>query len=244
MAKWSKPNVIPVLISDIEADDYVKSNVMNDAMSEAELKHQLLEWIAQDCERVRALEFALQCTRIHSMPQWCLAAGFVRNLVWDRLHGFELSPLNDIDLIYFCPLDISPERDLAIETYLNQLAPELPWSVKNQARMHVRNQDMAYTSCVDAMSYWPELETAIGVSYQAVDVESDNQTKTGTQTCVGMKNHPASYDIELVAPFGLNSLFALKLSANPKRSLSVFDHRVATKGWLTRYPLLECCRTS
>nr|WP_320125573.1 nucleotidyltransferase family protein [uncultured Shewanella sp.] len=235
MAKWSKPNVISVVFSDIEADDYVKSNVMNDAMSEAELKHQLLEWIAQDCERVRALELALQCARIHSMPQWCLAAGFVRNLVWDRLHGFELSPLNDIDLIYFCPLDISPERDLAIETYLNQLAPELPWSVKNQARMHVRNQDMAYTSCVDAMSYWPELETAIGVSYQAVDTESDDQT----QTCVGMKNHPASYDIELVAPFGLNSLFALKLSANPKRSLSVFEHRVATKGWLTRYPYLS-----
>lgn len=240
MAKWSKPNVISVVFSDIEADDYVKSNVMNDAMSEAELKHQLLEWIAQDCERVRALELALQCAKVHSMPQWLLAAGFVRNLVWDRLHEFELSPLNDIDLIYFCPLDISPERDLAIETYLNQLAPELPWSVKNQARMHVRNQDMAYTSCVDAMSYWPELETAIGVSYQAVDTESDDQT----QTCVGMKNHPASYDIELVAPFGLNSLFALKLSANPKRSLSVFEHRVATKGWLTRYPLLECYRTS
>lgn len=242
MAKWSKPNVFPVFLSDIEAGDTVMSgatnNVMNDAMSEAELKHQLLEWIAQDCERVRALELALQCARIHSMPQWCLAAGFVRNLVWDRLHGFELSPLNDIDLIYFCPLDISPERDLAIETYLNQLAPELPWSVKNQARMHVRNQDMAYTSCVDAMSYWPELETAIGVSYQAVDTESDDQT------CVGMKNHPASCDIELVAPFGLNSLFTLKLSANPKRSLSVFEHRVATKGWLTRYPLLECCRTS
>ncbi|MCS6127474.1 nucleotidyltransferase family protein [Shewanella baltica] len=212
-------------------------NVMDEAMSEAALKHRLLKWITQDCERVRALELVLQCAKVHSMPQWCLAAGFVRNLVWDRLHGFELSPLNDIDLIYFCPLDISPERDLVIETYLNQLAPELPWSVKNQARMHTRNQDTAYTSCVDAMAYWPELETAIGVSYQVVDVESDNQT-------VGMINHPASYDIELVAPFGLNSLFALKLSANPKRSLSVFDHRVATKGWLTRYPLLECCRTS
>ncbi|MGR3968507.1 nucleotidyltransferase family protein [Shewanella sp. 1180_01] len=216
------------------------NNVMDEAMCEAALKHQLLKWITQDCERVRALELALQCAKVHSMPQWRLAAGFVRNLVWDRLHGSELSPLNDIDLIYFCPLDISPERDLVIETYLNQLAPELPWSVKNQARMHVRNQDMAYTSCVDAMAYWPELETAIGVSYQAVDTESDTQT----QTCVGMKNNPASYDIELVAPFGLNSLLALKLSANPKRSLSVFEHRVANKGWLTRYPLLECYRTS
>ncbi|MCS6121707.1 nucleotidyltransferase family protein [Shewanella baltica] len=218
------------------------NNVMDEAMCEAELKHRLLKWITQDCERVRALELVLQCTKVHSMPQWCLAAGFVRNLVWDRLHGFELSPLNDIDLIYFCPLDISPERDLAIETYLNQLAPELPWSVKNQARMHVRNQDMAYTSCVDAMSYWPELETAVGVSYQVVDVKSDTQTQT--QTCVGMINHAAYYDIELVAPFGLNSLFALKLSANPKRALSVFHHRVATKGWLTQYPLLECCRAN
>ncbi|MBP6520262.1 nucleotidyltransferase family protein, partial [Shewanella sp.] len=71
------------------------NNVMNDAMSEAALEHQLLEWIAQDCERVRALELALQCAKVHSMPQWCLAAGFVRNLVWDRLHEFELSPLND-----------------------------------------------------------------------------------------------------------------------------------------------------
>lgn len=39
--------------------------VMDKAMSEAELKHQLLEWITQDCERVRALELALQCARLH-----------------------------------------------------------------------------------------------------------------------------------------------------------------------------------
>lgn len=249
MAKWSKLNVFPVFLSDIEAGDTVMSgargnvmsvatnNVMNDAMREAALEHQLLEWIAQDCERVRALELALQCAKVHSMPQWCLAAGFVRNLVWDRLHEFELSPLNDIDLIYFCPLDISPERDLAIEAYLHQLAPELPWSVKNQARMHSRNQDMAYTSCIDAMAHWPELETAVGVCLKS-HVETDTQVDAETA------HHCTHYGIELVVPFGLNSLFALKLSANPKRSLPLFEHRVATKGWLTRYPLLTCCYSS
>ncbi|MGL6124103.1 MAG: nucleotidyltransferase family protein, partial [Shewanella sp.] len=101
------------------------------------------------------------------------------------------------------------------------------------ARMHSRNQDMAYTSCVDAMAHWPELETAVGVRLQS-------HVETNTEIDAETDHHSTHYGIELVAPFGLNSLFALKLSANPKRSLQVCQQRVATKGWLTRYPLLTC----
>jgi hypothetical protein len=136
-----------------------------------ELQTRLKQWMTQDHDRVRALSLVEGCALRYSMPQWCIAAGFVRNLVWDRLHGFAVSPLNDIDVIYFCPLDMRPERDLAIETYLRERAPDLPWSVKNQARMHLRNHDAPYASCIEAMAHWPELETAVGVYCQSDNVE-------------------------------------------------------------------------
>jgi len=33
------------------------------------------------------------------LPDWYIGAGFVRNLVWDHLHNFPSTPLNDIDVI-------------------------------------------------------------------------------------------------------------------------------------------------
>ncbi len=73
-----------------------------------------------------------------------LAAGFVRNLVWDRLHGLVATPFTDIDVIYFDPADLSRETENRYEAELRILAPEYPWSVKNQARMHLRNGDKPY----------------------------------------------------------------------------------------------------
>lgn len=191
-------------------------------MSETELSERLCTWLSQDNERMRALELVLQCAQVHSMPQWCIAAGFVRNLVWDKLHGLDCQPLNDIDLIYYCPLDTRPERDWAIEAYLRAGAPELPWSVKNQARMHLKNHDNPYQSSSDAMAYWPEMETAVGVSL--------NPTLKTSASVIE--------DLQIVAPFGLASLFALTLTRNPRRSLAVFEQRIIAKGWLSQYPQL------
>ncbi len=191
-------------------------------MTETELAAVLRTWLSQDNHRVRALELAQQCAQVHRLPQWCLAAGFVRNLVWDKLHDIQQRPLNDIDLIYYCPLDTRPERDRAIEAYLQTLAPELPWSVKNQARMHLKNHDNPYQSTQDAMCYWPEQETAVAVYLAQIP------------------NPPTSVidSLQLIAPFGLTSLFALQLTHNPKRALAVFEHRLAAKGWLSQYPRL------
>ncbi|MEK4648003.1 nucleotidyltransferase family protein [Exiguobacterium sp. FSL W8-0210] len=41
---------------------------------------------------------------------------------------------------------------------------DLPWSVKNQARMHTINELPPYTSAQDAISKFPETVTAIGVT--------------------------------------------------------------------------------
>ncbi len=163
-----------------------------------------------------------------ALPQWMLAAGFIRNLAWDRLHGTDASPFTDIDLIYFDPTDLSRETERRFEVKLRVLAPEYPWSVKNQARMHLRNGDKPYSSALDAMGYWPEKETAIGVSLNCVYEVSDGKGGTEPHTSFTFN-----------AAFGLESLFQLKLTPNPKRPLTLFNHRLRTKGWLDTYPRLQ-----
>lgn len=181
----------------------------------------LTAWIHQDPVRMRAL----QLVQALKLPQGFIAAGFVRNLVWDRLHGVEQSrPLADIDVIYFNPNDISAAADKTYEFELRDLAPELPWSVKNQARMHIRNGDAPYLSSLDAMSYWPEQETAVAVMLQA-------SKGTEISTC--------PHDLKLVSAFGLESLFELKLTHNNKRSSVIFETRLADKKWITHYPKLS-----
>lgn len=192
---------------------------------EALLQQRLFEWLSQDHLRLTLLAQVAECAALHPMPQWCIAAGFVRNLVWDRLHGLAPMPLADIDVIYYCPQDVSRQRDRAIEDALRHVAPDLPWSVKNQARMHVKHQDAPYLSCIDAMAHWPEIETAVGIGY----------SKSGAESSMA-----AGY--RLYAPFGLQSLFALTLTPNPRRAMAVFQQRLADKGWLVRYPLLTLAR--
>jgi hypothetical protein len=80
--------------------------------------------------------------------------------------------------------------------------------------MHIRNNDKPYQSSLDAMSYWPEKETAIAVK----------QNLDG--------------DIECISAFGLESLFDFKITQNPNRSRDVFDQRVQSKNWLTHWPKL------
>ncbi|WP_135458324.1 nucleotidyltransferase family protein [Vibrio echinoideorum] len=158
----------------------------------------------------------LGCVCQLGLPQCYVAAGFVRNLVWDHLHDFDSpTPLNDIDVIYFDPIDTSYESGLRYEDLLKQRLPELNWQVRNQASMHIRNGDKPYSSSLDAMSYWPEKETAVAVQ----------QNLTG--------------EIECISAFGLKSLFDLKITPNPNRSRAVFDQRVQSKNWLIHWPKLN-----
>ena len=175
------------------------------------LANRIVTLIKQDPLRMQVLE----CVSQLGLPQCYVAAGFVRNLVWDHLHGYASpTPLNDIDVIYFDPCDTSYESDLRYEALLKQRLPELNWQVRNQACMHTRNGDKPYQSSLDAMSYWPEKETAVAVK------QSLNE------------------DIECISSFGLESLFDLQITPNPNRSRDVFDQRVQSKNWLTHWPKL------
>ena len=97
---------------------------------------QLRAWLAADHWRLACLEAAAAL----DLPDGWIGAGFLRSLVWDRLHGHsEATPLNDIDVLYFDPEDRSRAAEAALEARLRRSIPGLPWSVRNQARMHLRN---------------------------------------------------------------------------------------------------------
>jgi len=174
--------------------------------------NKIVELIEQDEMRVRALD----CVFHLGLPQCYIAAGFVRNLVWDHLHKKPCStPLNDLDVIYFDPTEIRSNAHVEYESKLMSMMPELNWQVRNQAQMHKRNGDKPYLSSIDAMSYWPEKETAVGIR----------------------KRHNKEY--ECVSAFGFESLFNFQVTYNPKRDRDIFEKRLKSKGWLVQWPNLK-----
>ena len=99
------------------------------------LANRIITLIKQDPLRMKVLD----CVSQLGLPQCHIAAGFVGNLVWDYLHGFDSpTPLNDIDVIYFDPSDTSYESAIRYEVQLQGWLPELNWQVRNQASMHTR----------------------------------------------------------------------------------------------------------
>ena len=154
-----------------------------------------------------------------ALPDCWIGAGFVRNAVWDRLHGRSAAPLRgDVDVIWFDPQLATPADDARLEARLRAHDPGIVWSVKNQARMHRRNDDAPYCSATDAMRYWPETATAVAV----------RQTASGSW--------------EIAAPFGLADLFGLVLRPTPRfagAKRAAFLDRVRSKGWLDAWPRLR-----
>jgi hypothetical protein len=94
---------------------------------------------------------------------WNIGAGAIRNRIWNYLSKKQDDSKNDIDFIYFDKNYVYDEKE--IEKILNDCFPA-NWSIKNQAKMHLVNGDRPYQNMEDAMSYWPETCTAIGVTLE------------------------------------------------------------------------------
>lgn len=176
---------------------------------------QLQVTLCADPERIRILRLI----RGLGLPDCWVAAGFVRSAVWDRQHKRTHSPLpTDIDVIWFDETLDDPAIDIGIETHLLCLDSSLNWSVKNQARMHVRNNDRPYASATDAMMAWPETATAVAVRLGMDDV------------------------IEVAAPLGLDDLFNLVVRPTARFEMEkkpIYVARVRSKNWLTTWPNLS-----
>jgi hypothetical protein len=106
----------------------------------------------------------------------------------------------------------SREIDEAYESELRVLDNRYNWSVKNQARMHIRNNLPPYGSVEEAMRQWSEICTIVGVRL--------NEDNSWT----------------ILAPYGLEDLFALVIRRSPNfKDAAYFMHRIESKQWLVHW---------
>ncbi|WP_259048198.1 nucleotidyltransferase family protein [Klebsiella sp. BIGb0407] len=181
------------------------------------MKHQLAlqTLLLNDPVRMKALYIIREL----KLSDGWIGAGFVRNAVWDHLHGYgQRAITGDVDVVWFNAQNCSLEHDIGLEKTLIQRSSAYNWSVKNQARMHQRNNNAPYSSTENALRYWTETATAV-----AVRVSDTN-------------------NIEIIAPYGLDDLFGLRLRPTPPfegERLSVVMERISEKKWLEHYPRLQ-----
>lgn len=139
-----------------------------------------------------------------------VAAGLIRSKVWDTLYDYH-TKINDIDVIYFDQTDISEDTEKKLEAKLEKWMPGQPWSVKNQARMHLKNNNLPYTSSFDGVSHFPETPTAVAAQIYR-------------------------HEIKIMAPHGLDDLFQGIVKPTPyyvkgTKLHSIYKERMRNKKW-------------
>ncbi|MFD2442498.1 nucleotidyltransferase family protein [Bacillus sp. CGMCC 1.16607] len=163
----------------------------------------------------------LKAARSLGLPDWWVCAGFVRSKIWDVLHHFnERTALPDVDVIYYDPANINEVDEKELEKKLKLLLPDIPWSVKNQARMHVINNMPPYLSSVDAISKFPETVTALGVKLDEED------------------------HVILTAPCGIGDVINMDVKPTPyfmesNDRLLLYENRISKKEWKSVWNKIE-----
>ncbi|TDQ36228.1 nucleotidyltransferase family protein [Aureibacillus halotolerans] len=148
-----------------------------------------------------------------NLPEWWIVAGFVRSKIWDTLHGFtERTPMADVDVIYFDQSNLDENIEKQLEQKLKEMDPQIPWSVKNEARMHLVNHNEPYSSSVDAISKFPETASALGLT---------------------LDNHN---NVVLTAPWGLEDVLHMVVKPTPSfeetdNGAKMYEERVVKKNW-------------
>ncbi|PQZ54691.1 MULTISPECIES: nucleotidyltransferase family protein [Bacillus] len=160
----------------------------------------------------------LQMAKSLELPDWWICAGFVRSKIWDTLHNYEVRTATpDVDVIYFDTFHKDEAYEQSLEKELTNLDDSIPWSVKNQARMHVVNGMPPYSSSVDAISKFPETATALGVSLD----EKNN--------------------VILTSPCGIEDVLSLQVKPTlhfleTKERIHMYKKRVMKKNWQSKWP--------
>ena len=155
------------------------------------IPHIIAEAVAADWQRE-----AMGAVRELGLPDCWISAGFVRNAVWDYLHGYSApTPLNDIDVIYFEALPEDAYDEQALEQRLTGWLPQYNWQVRNQARMHKVNGFPMFVSCEHAMTHWVETPTAIGLALDGFGRMRIN-APLGVFDLLGMYAQPGPYFTE------------------------------------------------
>ncbi len=160
----------------------------------------------------------LKTAQTLQLPDWWICAGFIRTKVWDTLHGYtKRSELPDIDVVYFDRSNTDKYFEKHFESQLRKRLLNEPWSVKNQARMHMKNGEAPYISTIDAVSRFPETATSIALTL--------NEKK----------------ELILAAPWGIQDLLSIQIKPTPpfkeKETLAaIYKDRVYEKEWKKKWP--------
>jgi len=163
---------------------------------------------------------ALHAVRKIDAPNAYIGSGAIRNAVWDALHNYaKPSQLADVDVAYFDESDLSEQSEHRYEAQLRVFEQDLAWDVKNQAAVHLWFHEVfghrvdPLKSIEDAAATWPEFALAGAVRLR----------RTGS--------------VEVVAPFGLDDLFAMVVRRNPRRvSRETFERRITEKKYADKWP--------
>ncbi len=171
------------------------------------------DWLMRVLREVRNLQ----------LPDWYIAAGAIRNTVWNYLHNFPTTFYqNDIDVAYFNKFSMDEEEDKIQEGFLNSKCPNYKWEVVNQASGHLLEHGHGFirqpvkSSC-ESIAYWSE-----------------------TPTCVGIRLE-ANSSLTICAPHGLSDLMNLIVRPVPKpyQDLSLYRQRIKKKNWGKLWPKLK-----
>lgn len=182
--------------------------------------HSLEQRLVDIVRASSALMAALRAAHGLGLASWCIGAGAVRNAVWDALHGRPgATAPADVDVAYFDAACLDGTQDAALQARLAAALPGLPWEVTNQAAVHLwfeahfGHAVEPIVSLEDALATWPETATAVGLCLHADD------------------------RLEVIAPLGLDDLFAGVVRRNPRRvSVAEYRRRCATKRYAERWP--------
>ncbi|HEX6674024.1 MAG TPA: nucleotidyltransferase family protein [Actinomycetes bacterium] len=198
----------------------------------------------------------LRAVRDCDPPDWWVGGGVLRDLVWDLLHRGTFGPalVKDVDVAFYDPSDLRPERDDEVERALAARLPGVRWDAKNQAAVHTwyrRRFGVAVeplASAADGVATWPETATAVAVRLQrrpgggATGAGPDGHppgVATGAEPDRRRVPTPAGPDGRLLvtAAHGLDDLLGMVWRRNPRRvTVAEYRRRLAAKRVTERWP--------
>lgn len=174
-------------------------------------ENELLDLIQSDDQMMSLLKII---ANLGLKDSW-LAAGSVRNYIWNVLSGCQgFDHETDLDVVFYDP-DISDDDTLALESNLKKAYPDLPWELKNQVHMHHHSPETKpYLSARDAISKYPETAIALRLN--------DGR-------------------LELYAPFGLGVISRFEIRPTPhfkasSKRMILYHERLAKKAWAKKWP--------
>jgi hypothetical protein len=165
----------------------------------------LAQLLAED---VRFQELLRTVSQVRS-DAW-VAAGAVRNRVWNALFDSREPSDPDVDVVFFDATNL--RCDAAVTRALAEHLAA-PWQAVNQAAVHTWREVQPYASLPESLAAWPETATAVAV-----------------RLCDG--------NLEVCAPFGLDDLMTGVLRPTPGFPSESFQQRLSDKRFLERWPAL------